>query len=81
MPWTSHKMAEVQGRYVRRTIELFGPQRCMFESNFPVDRALTSGNVLWNAFKLMVRDLSPDEKHKLFFETANRVYRLGQNAR
>lgn len=80
MPWPSHKMADVQGRYVRRSIELFGPQRCMFESNFPVDRALTGGNVLWNAFKLMVRDLSPEEKHQLFFETANRVYRLGQNA-
>jgi L-fuconolactonase len=79
-PWTSQKMADVQGRYVRRTIELFGSQRCMFESNFPVDRALTSGNVLWNGFKRMVADLSADERHSLFFETANRIYRLNRSA-
>ncbi len=79
-PWSSQKMADVQGRYVRRTIELFGPHRCMFESNFPVDRALTSGTVLWNAFKRMAADLSADEQHSLFFETANRIYRLGQDA-
>ena len=80
-PWTSEKMAQVQGRHILTTIELFGVGRCMFESNFPPDRALTNGTVLWNGFKRLVANFSADEKHALFFENANRVYRLGQDAR
>ena len=76
-PWGSKKLAQVQGRHIMTTIELFGIERCMFESNFPPDRELTGGTVLWNAFKRIVRDLSADEKHALFFENANRIYRLG----
>ena len=75
-PWGSQRMAEVQRRYVLSTIDLFGVERCMFESNFPPDRALTHGNALWNAFKRMVADFSREQKHALFFETANRTYRL-----
>src|SRR5690606_7045655 len=76
-PWTSVQMAQAQARHVQTAIDLFGPTRCMFESNFPVDRALTGGTVLWNAFKRMAEHFSADEKHALFHGTANRVYRLG----
>ncbi len=79
-PWNSDQMAQAQGRHVLRAIELFGPDRCMFESNFPVDRALTNGTVLWNAFKRIAAGFTADEKHALFFGTANRIYRLGQSA-
>lgn len=57
-------------------IEHFGPERCMFESNFPVDRESTSYVVLWNAFKLVAAGASPDEKGALFHDTAVRVYHL-----
>lgn len=75
-PWTSEQMAQAQSRHILTAIDLFGPGRCMFESNFPVDRALTSGTVLWNAFKRIAAGFSADEKHALFLGTANRVYRL-----
>jgi predicted TIM-barrel fold metal-dependent hydrolase len=58
-------------------IALFGPARCMFESNFPVDKGTTSYVVLWNAFKKIALGYSDDEKDALFFQTANQVYRLG----
>lgn len=76
-PWTSEEMAQAQARHILTAIDIFGPKRCMFESNFPVDRALTNGTVLWNAFKRMVAAFSADEKHALFYETADRIYRLG----
>lgn len=77
-PWTSEEMVQAQSRHILTAIDLFGPGRCMFESNFPVDRALTNGTVLWNAFKRMVDGFSADEKHALFYETAERIYRLGK---
>lgn len=56
----------------------FGPERCMFESNFPVDRECVSYRTLWNAFKLMAQKagLSANEKAQVFSGTAARVYRL-----
>jgi predicted TIM-barrel fold metal-dependent hydrolase len=57
-------------------IECFGPDRCMFESNFPVDKLSISYPVLWNGLKKIVRDFSDDEKDALFSGTATRVYRL-----
>ena len=55
----------------------FGPDRCMFESNFPVDRASFSYVVLWNAFKRMVADAGDSERAALFSGTARRrVYRI-----
>ena len=53
-----------------------GAGRCMFESNFPVDKQSCSYAVLWNAFKKMVADASESEKSALFHDTATRVYRL-----
>jgi predicted TIM-barrel fold metal-dependent hydrolase len=49
----------------------------MFESNFPVDKQSFSYDSLWNAFKLLTRGYSPDERSALFTGTARRVYRLG----
>lgn len=57
-------------------IEIFGTHRCMFESNFPVDKQSCSYTELWNAFKLITASLSPDERRDLFYRTACRVYRL-----
>lgn len=57
-------------------IEKFGVERCMFESDFPVDKASYSYNIMWNAFKLICRDCSPDERAALFYDTAVNVYRL-----
>ena len=57
-------------------IELFGADRCMFESNFPVDKRGSSYAVLWNAFKRVAAGASATEKAALFKETACRAYRL-----
>jgi predicted TIM-barrel fold metal-dependent hydrolase len=75
-PPSSAELAAAWGDFVRWCIETFGAQRCMFESNFPVDRASCSYVVLWNAFKRMVHDASDDEKAALFSGTARRVYRI-----
>ena len=75
-PATSDELVAAQKRYYLHTIESFGVNRCMFESNFPVDKLSISYAVLWNAFKKMVTDFSKDEKHALFYGTAAKVYRL-----
>ena len=75
-PPTSDEFAEAQGRYYLHTIECFGPERCMFESNFPVDKLSVSYHVMWNGMKKIVADFSDDEKHAMFYGTAVRVYRL-----
>ncbi|SLN74678.1 amidohydrolase family protein [Oceanibacterium hippocampi] len=59
-------------------IDLFGPDRCMFESNFPVDRLSVSYAVLWNAFKKIAAGFSEDEQERLFRGTAMRVYDLDE---
>ena len=75
-PATSDEIVAAQRPYYMHTIERFGPDRCMFESNFPVDKCAVSYNVLWNAFKKMAAAFSADEKDALFRATAMRVYRL-----
>ena len=75
-PATSDELVAAQKRYYLHAIECFGVQRCMFESNFPVDRRSISYAVLWNAFKKMVVDFSEVEKTALFYGTAAKVYRL-----
>lgn len=71
-------LAAAMGPYYETCIELFGVDRCMFESNFPVDRVSYPYSVLWNAFKLFAKDFSTDERKALFLETATGVYRLGK---
>jgi predicted TIM-barrel fold metal-dependent hydrolase len=61
---------------VETCVELFGADRCMFESNFPVDSATCSYVRLWNAFKRISAGWSADERAALFAGTARRAYRL-----
>ncbi|MDP6706677.1 MAG: amidohydrolase family protein [Alphaproteobacteria bacterium] len=75
-PPGSEALMEATRRYYEDTIELFGADRCMFESNFPVDKLSCSYNVLWNSFKRLTTGYSAEEKAKLFHDTAARVYRL-----
>ena len=76
LPPSSDEFAEAQAPYYLHMIECFAPERCMFESNFPVDRLSISYHVLWNGLKKIVRDFSEDEKDAMFRGTASRVYRL-----
>lgn len=76
-PPTSAELAEALAPYVWPTIDAFGPERCMFESNFPVDRASYSYGVLWNAFQRLAERYTPAERAALFCGTATRIYRLG----
>nr|HEV8012142.1 amidohydrolase family protein [Bradyrhizobium sp.] len=76
LPPSSGEMANAWRPYVDACIENFGAQRCMFESNFPVDKGACSYPVLWNAFKRLASSTSPSEKSALFAGTASSFYRL-----
>jgi L-fuconolactonase len=76
-PPSSEQLAKAWAPYVETTIELFGAKRCMFESNFPVDKAMCSYPILWNAFKRIASGASADDKAALFMQTANTFYKLG----
>jgi L-fuconolactonase len=80
-PWSSAQLAAEWRPYIETCIEAFGVQRCMFESNFPVDAAACSYRVLWNTFKRIVAGASAEEKTALFSATATRIYRLGLDER
>jgi L-fuconolactonase len=75
-PIGSIELAEATRDWYLHTIECFGVERCMFESNFPVDKVSYSYNVLYNAFKRLSQGYSPAERAALFHDTAARVYRL-----
>ena len=77
-PIGSEELCELLYRYYIHAIEAFGPDRCMFESNFPVDKECVSYRTLWNAFKRIARraGLSESEKVSIFGGTAARVYRV-----
>ena len=77
-PPSSDDLLEANRRWYEHTIEAFGPDRCMFESNFPVDKLSCSYVVLWNQFKKLTRGYSSDERAAMFHDTAQRVYRLPQ---
>ena len=77
-PWSSDQfMAALMPRY-QYALDAFGPDRCMFESNFPVDKDCISYRTLWNLFKKMANafGLSESEKQDVFSGTAARAYRL-----
>jgi predicted TIM-barrel fold metal-dependent hydrolase len=65
--------------YIETCVEAFGPNRAMFESNFPVDRFGATYAALWNAFKRLARNFTADEKAALFSGTAKKVYRVNLN--
>jgi L-fuconolactonase len=75
-PPSSEELAALWRPYIETCIELFGPRRCMFESNFPVEKMGIGWAALWNAFKRLASGASAEEKQALFSGTAQRVYRL-----
>jgi predicted TIM-barrel fold metal-dependent hydrolase len=73
-PPDSEEVAAAWRPWIETSIELFGADRCMFESNFPVQKRWCSYGVVWNAFKRLAASASADEKAALFAGTASRVY-------
>jgi L-fuconolactonase len=76
MPPSSEDVAAAWRPWIETTIELFETRRCMFESNFPVQKRWCSYAVVWNAFKRLVAGAAPAEKAALFDSTASRVYHV-----
>jgi predicted TIM-barrel fold metal-dependent hydrolase len=79
-PPGSQELMEATRRYYEYTLEQFGVERCMFESNFPVDKVTCSYTELWKSFKRLTASYSVAEKASLFHDTAARVYRLAAPA-
>lgn len=75
-PPGSTEVAKAVAPYFNWCIEQFGVERCMFESNFPVDKASFSYTVMWNAFKRFSESFPSQERAALFHDTAVKVYRL-----
>jgi predicted TIM-barrel fold metal-dependent hydrolase len=75
----SETLAKQWKPYLETCIAAFGAERCMFESNFPVDRFGCDYVALWNAFKRVAANYSPAEKTALFSGTAKKVYRVNLN--
>ena len=75
-PPSSAALADATRRYYDYAIEAFGANRCMFESNFPVDKLSCSYQVVWNTFKRITFGASATEKAALFHDTATKVYSL-----
>src|SRR5207302_5747832 len=75
-PPSSETLVTAWRPYMETTIAAFGPARCMFESNFPVDKGSYSYPVFWNACKLLTKGASDGEKADLFCGTAAKFYRL-----
>ncbi len=79
-PPSSDDLVRAWKRHYEICLNAFGPQRFMFESNFPVDNGSFSYAVLWNAFKKLSASCSPAERHDMLAATAARVYRLADPA-
>jgi predicted TIM-barrel fold metal-dependent hydrolase len=77
MPPGSAALAAAWRPYIETCIEAFGPQRAMFESNFPVDKGSCGYQALWNAFKRIAQGYGAADKTALFSGTAMKFYRLG----
>jgi L-fuconolactonase len=75
-PPSSEVLATTWRPYIETCIEIFGARRCMFESNFPVDKGSYGYGEGWNAFKLLTGQASSEERTALFSGTAVCVYRL-----
>src|SRR5712671_485968 len=77
LPPSSEELAAAWRPYIETCIAAFGPERAMFESNFPVDKGSCGYAALWNAFKRIAAGCSAAEKAALFAGTATKFYRLG----
>jgi predicted TIM-barrel fold metal-dependent hydrolase len=75
-PPDSETLAQAWRTMVETCVEAFGAERCMFESNFPVDKAGFRYTTLWNAFKRITAGWSATERAALFHGTASRFYRI-----
>lgn len=75
-PPSSQLLAATWRPWILACIDSFGPDRCMFESNFPVDKGSCTYGAVWNAFKRLSAGFSPSEREALFSGTARRIYRL-----
>ena len=75
-PIGSEELAKSLALLMNHCIEQFGPDRCMFESNFPVDKVSYSYNILYNALKRLSQGYSPSERAAMFHDTAARVYSI-----
>jgi predicted TIM-barrel fold metal-dependent hydrolase len=75
-PIGSEELAHALAPLMHYCIEKFGPDRCMFESNFPVDKISYAYGAVWNAFKRLSKDYSTSERAALFHDTAARMYRI-----
>ena len=75
-PIGSEELAESMAPLMNYCIERFGPDRCMFESNFPVDKVSFSYHVMYNAFKRLSQGYTAAERAAMFHDTATRVYRI-----
>lgn len=76
LPAPSAELAALWAPYLTHCIDAFGPDRAMFESNFPVDKQACSYRTLWNAYKRIAAPYGADERDRLFRGTATRVYEL-----
>jgi L-fuconolactonase len=76
-PPSSEEFLAERGAYFRHAIRLFGAERCMFESNFPVDSTSIGYRTLWNAYKVLAGEHRPEERRALLGGTARRTYRIG----
>ncbi len=75
-PPTSEHLAQLWRPYIESCIEVFGADRCMASSNFPVEKAGVTYGAVWNMFKRLTAGCSAEEKSRIFSGTAKRVYRL-----
>lgn len=75
-PASSDEFVTAQARYYHHMIDCFGPDRCMFESNFPVDKRSIGYNTLYNGLKKIAKDCPTEAKDQLFYGTAARIYGL-----
>ncbi|MEM1163562.1 MAG: amidohydrolase family protein, partial [Pseudomonadota bacterium] len=71
------EFVEAQAPWYLHMIQCFGPERCMFESNFPVDKVSISYRVLWNGLKKIAAEFDETAQQAMFSGTARSVYRLG----
>ena len=75
-PPSSNILVDAWRPYVETCIDAFGPERCMFESNFPADKVSCGYVEVWNTFKRLTATYSAAERSRLFSETATEIYRL-----
>ena len=76
LPPSSVEVVTDWGADMRFIIDTFGADRCMFESNFPVDKVSFSYRIMWNAYKKLSAQYSPSDREQLFSGTARRIYRV-----